>query len=218
MNQNQCGCCTTSTALGVNLASLLAPEGSYSCVFFFRESFCKPVQQLLRPWECLLVKICPVCPRNVDAVAPLLFVKCGAASTESREKLKLGWRWESACMWRFCMPHMHALSLRRRLCSGVYWDVFTLGCAWHVWRAHVYTVYVLCVCAAEWAEDKNKKKMSQGSHTCGRNKHVPLQMSLSPLGPDFTTSTIYFIYDLSSFLAFDSTGSVSYLRRMETSS
>lgn len=58
--------------------------------------------------------------------------------------------------------HMHALSLRRRLCSGVYWDVFTLGCAWHVWRAHVYTVYVLCVCAAEWAEDKNKKKCHKG--------------------------------------------------------
>ena len=113
---------------------------------------------------------------------------------------------ESACMWSFCMPPF------KECCVQVFIEMSSPWAVHDMYDGHTYKS------AAEWAEDKKKKKMSQGSHTCGRNKHVPLQMLLSPLGPDFTTSTICLSYDLFSFLAFDSTGSVSYLRRMETSS
>lgn len=136
-------------------------------VFFFRESFCKPVQQLLRPWECLLVKICPVCPRNVDAVAPLLFVKCGAASTERREKLKLGMALRECMHVEFRhaeTPHACTLSqeafvfrcLLRRLHLGLCMTCVTGAC--------IHCVCFMCLCCRVSRRQKQKKNVTRVSH------------------------------------------------------
>lgn len=136
-------------------------------LFFFRESFCKPVQQLLRPWECLLVKICPVCPRNVDAVAPLLFVKCGAASTERREKLKLGMALRECMHVEFRhaeTPHACTLSqeafvfrcLLRRLRLGLCMTCVTGAC--------LHCVCFMCLCCRVSRRQKLKKNVTWVSH------------------------------------------------------